>query len=160
MIVYYVHTFRDSWWPNGKLAPNRPVRSDEVASVLSPHFLLLHQWHLQEKASTKEAAKEKLLKNIPGWYWYWFIRIMQHNIRSCICQAHWMVWLQDCLTDQMSLLFSSGSAKLCWTAKQQTRSFEGFYLSLCRIMDSVPFCWLVIWISSRPKSKQTHLLRT
>jgi sorting nexin-25 len=48
MIVYYVHTFRDSWWPNGKLAPSRPVRSDE------------------EKAATKDAAKEKLLKNIPA----------------------------------------------------------------------------------------------
>ncbi|XP_065183820.1 sorting nexin-25-like isoform X1 [Sycon ciliatum] len=47
MLVYYLHNFRDSWWPNGQLAAVWPTRSDE------------------EKAQTKLEAKEKLLKNIP-----------------------------------------------------------------------------------------------
>ena len=32
MVLYYIRNFRDSMWPNGKLAPSRPIRSEEVKS--------------------------------------------------------------------------------------------------------------------------------
>ncbi|KAK2838686.1 hypothetical protein Q7C36_013500 [Tachysurus vachellii] len=47
MIVYYINIFRDSFWPNGKLAPHNKARSDA------------------ERRETKERAQQKLLDNIP-----------------------------------------------------------------------------------------------
>ncbi|GAA6089809.1 sorting nexin-25 [Tachysurus ichikawai] len=47
MIVYYINIFRDSFWPNGKLAPHNKSRSDA------------------ERRETKERAQQKLLVNIP-----------------------------------------------------------------------------------------------
>ncbi|XP_030622570.1 sorting nexin-25 [Chanos chanos] len=47
MLVYYINVFRDTFWPNGKLAPHNQVRSDS------------------ERRETKERAQQKLLDNIP-----------------------------------------------------------------------------------------------
>ncbi|XP_032234354.2 sorting nexin-25 [Nematostella vectensis] len=47
MIVYYIHTFRDSLWPAGQLAKTAPIRTDE------------------EKLETKIRAMDHLLKDIP-----------------------------------------------------------------------------------------------
>ncbi|EDO37987.1 predicted protein, partial [Nematostella vectensis] len=47
MIVYYIHTFRDSLWPGGQLAKTAPIRTDE------------------EKLETKIRAMDHLLKDIP-----------------------------------------------------------------------------------------------
>ena len=30
MLIYYIHNFRDSFWPGGKLAPPYPIRTDLV----------------------------------------------------------------------------------------------------------------------------------
>lgn len=48
MLVYYINVFRDTFWPNGKLAPHNKIRSDA------------------EHRETKEKAQQKLLDNIPG----------------------------------------------------------------------------------------------
>lgn len=48
MMVYYINIFRDTFWPNGKLAPHNAARSDA------------------ERHETKEKAQQKLLDNIPG----------------------------------------------------------------------------------------------
>lgn len=47
MIVCYINIFRDTFWPNGKLAPQIKARSDT------------------ERRETKERAQQKLLDNIP-----------------------------------------------------------------------------------------------
>ena len=47
MMVYYLQTFQSSMWPDGKPAAPSPTRSDE------------------QKAVTKEEARQKFLKNIP-----------------------------------------------------------------------------------------------
>ncbi|KAJ8271760.1 hypothetical protein COCON_G00106190 [Conger conger] len=47
MLVYYINVFRDTFWPNGKLAPHNKARSDA------------------ERRETKERAQLKLLDNIP-----------------------------------------------------------------------------------------------
>ena len=47
-MIYYLNLFRESFWPDGKLAEAQPPRSDE------------------EKLHTRMMAKEKLLENIPG----------------------------------------------------------------------------------------------
>ncbi|XP_036373075.1 sorting nexin-25-like [Megalops cyprinoides] len=47
MLVYYINIFRDTFWPNGKLAPHNKTRSDS------------------ERRETKERAQQKLLDNIP-----------------------------------------------------------------------------------------------
>ncbi|XP_060783875.1 sorting nexin-25 isoform X4 [Neoarius graeffei] len=47
MMVYYINIFRDTFWPNGKLAPHNKDRSDA------------------ECRETKERAQQKLLDNIP-----------------------------------------------------------------------------------------------
>ncbi|KAI4904914.1 hypothetical protein NFI96_033161 [Prochilodus magdalenae] len=47
MMVYYINIFRDTFWPNGKLAPHINARSDS------------------ERQETKERAQRKLLDNIP-----------------------------------------------------------------------------------------------
>eukprot|EP00794_Sanderia_malayensis_P007412 gene7412-8232_t len=47
MLVYYIGTFRDSFWPGGRLAPPYPPRTD------------------LEKLRTREKAKEYMMKNIP-----------------------------------------------------------------------------------------------
>ncbi|KAG9272588.1 sorting nexin-25 [Astyanax mexicanus] len=47
MMVYYINIFRDTFWPNGKLAPHNKSRSDS------------------ERQETKERAQQKLLDNIP-----------------------------------------------------------------------------------------------
>ncbi len=47
MLIFYLNTFKEAMWPDGKPAPPGPTRSDE------------------EKAKTKEEAKVKLLKNGP-----------------------------------------------------------------------------------------------
>ncbi|XP_058145856.1 sorting nexin-25 isoform X2 [Dasypus novemcinctus] len=47
MLVYYIGVFRDAFWPNGKLAPPAPIRSEA---------------RVQE---TKQRAQQKLLENIP-----------------------------------------------------------------------------------------------
>ncbi|XP_026773844.2 sorting nexin-25 [Pangasianodon hypophthalmus] len=47
MMVYYINIFRDTFWPNGKLAPHNKARSDA------------------ERRETKERAQQKLLDNIP-----------------------------------------------------------------------------------------------
>ncbi|KAJ8383449.1 hypothetical protein AAFF_G00220450 [Aldrovandia affinis] len=47
MLVYYINVFRDTFWPNGKLAPHNKIRSDA------------------EHRETKEKAQQKLLDNIP-----------------------------------------------------------------------------------------------
>ncbi|KAL6480323.1 hypothetical protein MHYP_G00113560 [Metynnis hypsauchen] len=47
MMVYYINIFRDTFWPNGKLAPHNKARSDS------------------ERQETKERAQQKLLDNIP-----------------------------------------------------------------------------------------------
>uniref|UniRef100_A0A7N4NN45 Sorting nexin 25 n=1 Tax=Sarcophilus harrisii TaxID=9305 RepID=A0A7N4NN45_SARHA len=48
MLVYYINVFRDAFWPNGKLAPPMPPRSEE------------------QSQETKQRAQQKLLENIPG----------------------------------------------------------------------------------------------
>lgn len=48
MLVCYISVFRDTFWPNGKLAPHVKVRTDS------------------ERIETKERAQQKLLDNIPG----------------------------------------------------------------------------------------------
>uniref|UniRef100_A0A673MJ05 Sorting nexin-25-like n=1 Tax=Sinocyclocheilus rhinocerous TaxID=307959 RepID=A0A673MJ05_9TELE len=48
MLVYYINIFRDTFWPNGKLAPHNKSRSES------------------ERRETKERAQQKLLDNIPG----------------------------------------------------------------------------------------------
>ncbi|KAJ8335900.1 hypothetical protein SKAU_G00392420 [Synaphobranchus kaupii] len=47
MLVYYINVFRDTFWPNGKLAPHNKTRSDA------------------DRRETKERAQQKLLDNIP-----------------------------------------------------------------------------------------------
>ncbi|XP_046705554.1 sorting nexin-25 isoform X2 [Silurus meridionalis] len=47
MLVYYFNIFRDTFWPNGKLAPHNKSRTDA------------------ERRETKERAQQKLLDNIP-----------------------------------------------------------------------------------------------
>uniref|UniRef100_A0A8C1K5D9 Sorting nexin 25 n=1 Tax=Cyprinus carpio TaxID=7962 RepID=A0A8C1K5D9_CYPCA len=47
MLVYYINIFRDTFWPNGKLAPHNKSRSES------------------ERRETKERAQQKLLDNIP-----------------------------------------------------------------------------------------------
>ncbi|XP_062249653.1 sorting nexin-25 [Platichthys flesus] len=47
MLVCYTGVFRDTFWPNGKLAPHVSVRTDS------------------ERSETKERAQQKLLDNIP-----------------------------------------------------------------------------------------------
>ncbi|XP_074084956.1 sorting nexin-25 isoform X1 [Macrotis lagotis] len=47
MLVYYINIFRDAFWPNGKLAPPTPPRSEE------------------QSQETKQRAQQKLLENIP-----------------------------------------------------------------------------------------------
>ncbi|CAH1778459.1 unnamed protein product [Owenia fusiformis] len=47
MLIYYIHLFRDSLWPQGQLAPALPERSDE------------------EKLKTRLHAKDLCLENIP-----------------------------------------------------------------------------------------------
>ncbi|XP_014876971.1 sorting nexin-25 [Poecilia latipinna] len=47
MLVCYISVFRDTFWPNGKLAPHAKVRTDS------------------ERSETKERAQQKLLDNIP-----------------------------------------------------------------------------------------------
>ena len=47
MLIYYLHLFRDKYWPDGQLCPTRPARSDDV------------------KVQTRFMAKEKFSQNIP-----------------------------------------------------------------------------------------------
>nr|XP_040029969.1 sorting nexin-25 [Gasterosteus aculeatus aculeatus] len=47
MSVCYINVFKDTFWPNGKLAPHVKVRTDS------------------ERSETKERAQQKLLDNIP-----------------------------------------------------------------------------------------------
>uniref|UniRef100_A0A3Q3A1G4 Sorting nexin 25 n=1 Tax=Kryptolebias marmoratus TaxID=37003 RepID=A0A3Q3A1G4_KRYMA len=47
MLVCYISVFRDTFWPNGTLAPHGKVRTDS------------------ERSETKERAQQKLLDNIP-----------------------------------------------------------------------------------------------
>ncbi|XP_031296164.1 sorting nexin-25 isoform X1 [Camelus dromedarius] len=47
MLVYYINVFRDSFWPNGKLAPPTTIRSKE------------------QSQETKQRAQQKLLENVP-----------------------------------------------------------------------------------------------
>lgn len=47
MLTFYLETFRDAMWPNGRPAPPSPIRSDE------------------QKALTKYEAKKKFLKSSP-----------------------------------------------------------------------------------------------
>ncbi|XP_026872922.2 sorting nexin-25 isoform X2 [Electrophorus electricus] len=47
MMVYYINIFRDSFWPDGKLAPQGEARSEV------------------ERRNTKDKAQQKLLDNIP-----------------------------------------------------------------------------------------------
>uniref|UniRef100_A0A4W6FUY8 Sorting nexin 25 n=1 Tax=Lates calcarifer TaxID=8187 RepID=A0A4W6FUY8_LATCA len=47
MLVCYISVFRDTFWPNGKLAPHVKARTDA------------------ERSETKERAQQKLLDNIP-----------------------------------------------------------------------------------------------
>ncbi|KAL4618248.1 sorting nexin-25-like, partial [Arapaima gigas] len=47
MLVYYINIFRDTFWPDGKLASHSKVRSDP------------------ERRATRERAQQKLLDNIP-----------------------------------------------------------------------------------------------
>ena len=51
MLVWYIHYFRDSYWPKGQLAPPFPVFTEE------------------EKQQTKDKAREKFLRYFPGEYW-------------------------------------------------------------------------------------------
>lgn len=48
MLVCYISVFRDTFWPNGKLAPHVKVRTGS------------------DHSETKERAQQKLLDNIPG----------------------------------------------------------------------------------------------
>lgn len=48
MLVYYINTFRDAFWPNGVLAPPTRIRSEA------------------QSQETKQRAQQKLLENIPG----------------------------------------------------------------------------------------------
>lgn len=52
MMLYYIHIFRDSFWPDGKLAPYKNARSEA------------------ERHETKEKAQQKLLDNIPGNFFF------------------------------------------------------------------------------------------
>lgn len=47
MVIYYIRLFKDSQWPDGKLAESLPSQSDE------------------EKMKTRMEAKEKFLQNLP-----------------------------------------------------------------------------------------------
>ncbi|MBN3301739.1 SNX25 protein, partial [Amia calva] len=47
MLVYYINIFRDTFWPNGKLAPGQEPRTES------------------QRRETKERAQQKLLDNIP-----------------------------------------------------------------------------------------------
>ncbi|XP_051038319.1 sorting nexin-25 isoform X2 [Phodopus roborovskii] len=47
MLVYYINTFRDAFWPNGKLAPPTRIRNETQGQ------------------ETKQRAQQKLLENIP-----------------------------------------------------------------------------------------------
>lgn len=47
MLVFYLETFREAMWPDGRPAPPSPIRSDE------------------QKAQTKDEAKKKFLKSSP-----------------------------------------------------------------------------------------------
>lgn len=47
-LIYYLHSFRDAYWPEGKLADKAPSRTDE------------------EKLRTRLLAKQKILQSIPG----------------------------------------------------------------------------------------------
>ncbi|XP_061691424.1 sorting nexin-25 [Syngnathoides biaculeatus] len=47
MLVYYISVFKDTFWPNGILAPHVSIRTDA------------------ERTETKERAQQKLLDNIP-----------------------------------------------------------------------------------------------
>ena len=47
MLVFYLTTFKEAMWPSGKLPSTTPTRSDE------------------EKAHTKDCAKNKFLKSVP-----------------------------------------------------------------------------------------------
>ncbi|XP_052018111.1 sorting nexin-25 isoform X2 [Apodemus sylvaticus] len=47
MLVYYISTFRDAFWPSGKLAPPTRIRSEA------------------QSQETKQRAQQKLLENIP-----------------------------------------------------------------------------------------------
>ncbi|XP_050003203.1 sorting nexin-25 isoform X2 [Alexandromys fortis] len=47
MLVYYINTFRDAFWPNGVLAPPTRIRSEA------------------QSQETKQRAQQKLLENIP-----------------------------------------------------------------------------------------------
>ena len=48
MLIFYMHSFRDAYWPDGKLAKGNPPRAEE------------------EKLKTRLEAKEKVLQSIPG----------------------------------------------------------------------------------------------
>jgi sorting nexin-25 len=48
MIIYYITLFKNSMWPNGKLAEPPPSKTD------------------LQKLQTRLEAKEKFLNNIPG----------------------------------------------------------------------------------------------
>ncbi|KAG1651280.1 Sorting nexin-25 [Nymphon striatum] len=48
MLMYYLNTFKDSMWPEGKMAPAWPIRSD------------------LEKQQTRMQAKSQFLNSIPG----------------------------------------------------------------------------------------------
>lgn len=51
MLIFYLNTFRESYWPDGKLARQPPVRSEE------------------ERLRTRLLAKQKVLQSIPGVYY-------------------------------------------------------------------------------------------
>lgn len=48
MIIYYISLFKNSMWPNGKLAESPPPKTDN------------------QKLQTRLEAKEKFLNNMPG----------------------------------------------------------------------------------------------
>ncbi len=48
MLIYYLHQFRDAYWPGGRLAEAMPSKTDE------------------EKLRTRMMAKEKFIYIMPG----------------------------------------------------------------------------------------------
>ena len=55
MLIYYLHLFRDSYWPDA-LTPGAAVQPPLLGEARTD----------QQKLRTRYMAKEKMMQNIPG----------------------------------------------------------------------------------------------
>lgn len=90
MLVCYISVFRDTFWPNGKLAPHVMVRTDS------------------ERSETKERAQQKLLDNIPGSNWTKCKHdpyLLTSLIHGCVVWCTWIsaMWNVDLLISLLSI---------------------------------------------------------